>query len=204
MCMCYIAWQPAHYLSICICLLPKHGGGINPSMRATTLYHLVLLQLLFGLAAAFSVHQQTATSGIEIKPAQVVKNTAVNKKCNPPRSAVISAVVAASLFAAQPSGAYVQSGNQQSNQNIISAPSSMVAISNTQTINTAPSSFSSLQLSNSMASPMGKFKPEAETGISPGFSTFGQWFFLIYVVVSLLAGAKEIGGRIMNQMNKDD
>ena len=174
-------------------------------MRATTLYHLVLLQLLFGLAAAFSVHQQTAASGIEIKPAQVVKNTAVNKKCNPPRSAVISAVVAASLFAAQPSGAYVQSDNLLNNHEIIiSAPSSMVAISNTQTINTAPSSFSSLQLSNSMESPMGEFKPEAETGISPGFSTFGQWFFLIYVVVSLLAGAKEIGGRIMNQMNKDD
>ena len=169
-------------------------------MRAS-LYHLALLQLLLGLAAAFSVHLQTTTattSGGYIKP------TEVNKKCNPPRSAVISAVVAASLFAAQPSGAFVQSGNRQSNQNIISAPSSMVATSNTQTINTAPSSFSSLQLSNSMASPMGEFKPEAETGISPGFSTFGQWFFLIYVVVSLLAGAKEIGGRIMNQLNKDE
>lgn len=55
-----------------------------------------------------------------------------------------------------------------------------------------------------MASPMGEFKPETDTGISPGFSSFGQWFFLLYVVVSLLAGAKEVGGRIMNQMNKDE
>ena len=166
-------------------------------MRAS-LYHLaLLLQLLFGMAAAFSMDPQTTNTPTE---------TAKNK--NNPRSAIVSAVVTASLFAAQPSGAFVQSGELQSNQIItISAPSSKVAIisKNTQTINTAPSSFSSLQLSkNSMASPMGEFKPESDTGISPAFSTFGQWFFLLYVVVSLLAGAKEIGGRIMNQMNKDE
>ena len=170
------------------------------TMRAS-LYHLALLQLLFGLAAAFSVHPQTTDTISGIKPTQQVNRI---KNSNPPRSAIISTVVAASLFTAQPSGAFVQSSNLQSNQIIISAPSSKAAISNTQTINTAPSSFSSLQLSNSMASPMGEFKPEADTGISPAVSTFGQWFFLLYVVVSLLAGAKEIGGRIMNQMNKDE
>jgi len=148
----------------------------------TSLY-LVLLPLLCGLAAAFSVNPQ-AGSGIKIKPTQIIENRNNNK--NNPRSAIISAVVAASLFAAQPSGAFIESGNIQSNQIIASSP------------------FSSLQLSNSMASPMGEFKPETDTGISPGFSTFGQWFFLLYVVVSLLAGAKEIGGRLMNQMNKDE
>lgn len=156
-------------------------------MRTSSLY-LALLPLLCGLAAAFSVHQ-AGISGI--KPTQIIENRKNNK--NNPRSAIISAVVAASLFAAQPSGAFIESGNIQSNQISITPPS-----------NTASSSFSSLQLSNSMASPMGEFKPETDTGISPGFSTFGQWFFLLYVVVSLLAGAKEIGGRIVNKMNKDE
>ena len=34
-------------------------------------------------------------------------------------------------------------------------------------------------------------------------SSFGQWFFLLYVVVSLLAGGKEMIKRIQNQMDKD-
>ena len=50
--------------------------------------------------------------------------------------------------------------------------------------------------------PMGEL-PE-ESGINPMFSTFGQWFFLIYVVVSLLAGGKEIFGRIAKQFDKDN
>ena len=161
-------------------------------MRASL--YLALLSLLFGTAAAFSVNTQTAVNGVVEK-----------RNNNNPRSAIISAaVVAASLSVAQPSGAFVESSNLQSNQQIINVPSHVVERTNTQTPNTSPSSFISLQVSNSLASPMGEFKPETDTGISPGFSTFGQWFFLLYVVVSLLAGAKEIGGRIMNQMNKDE
>lgn len=163
------------------------------TMRASL--YLALLSLLFGTVAAFSVKPQTTAA-----------NGVVEKRNNNnyPRSGIISAaIVAASLSTAQPSGAFVES-YIQSNQ-IITATSNTVATTDTQTTNTAPSSFiSSLELSNSLASPMGEFKPETDTGISPGFSTFGQWFFLLYVVVSLLAGAKEIGGRIMNQMNKDE
>lgn len=147
--------------------------------------YLALLPMLCDLVVAFSVQPKTAAAGI--KPAQI-SNT---------RSAILSAVVAVSLFVGQPSGAYVDPNNHITT----SSPNSVTM--STHTINAASSS-SSLQLSNSLASPMGEFKPEAETGISPAFSTFGQWFFLLYVVVSLLAGAKEMGGRIMNQMNKDD
>jgi hypothetical protein len=43
-----------------------------------------------------------------------------------------------------------------------------------------------------------------ESGINPTFSTFGQWFFLLYAVVSLLAGGKEVFGRIRKQMEKED
>lgn len=179
----------------------------------TSLY-LALLPLLFDLAAAFSVHPHQAVGGI--KPTQIiVKKSNSNNELSSQiqqstRSAIVSAVVAASLFAAQPSDAFgLESGGLQNNQFIfITSSSNMAATTSksTQTINTASSStaFSSLQLSNSMASPMGEFKPEAETGISPAFSTFGQWFFLLYVVVSLLAGAKEVGGRIIKQMNKDE
>ena len=37
-----------------------------------------------------------------------------------------------------------------------------------------------------------------------GTTSFGQWFFLMYVVVSLLAGAKEVLVRIKKQMDKED
>jgi len=186
----------------------------------TSLY-LALLPLLFGLAAAFSVHPHKAvggikgiTSGIKLKRL-IEKGNGNNELSNEiqqyTRSVIVSAVVAVSLLA-QPSDAlFVESGDRQKNPIIITLSSNIVATSSTQNINTAsPSSplsssttFSSLQLSNSMASPMGEFKPEAETGMSPAASTFGQWFFLLYVVVSLLAGAKEIGGRIMKQMNNE-
>jgi hypothetical protein len=187
----------------------------------TSLY-LALLPLLFVLAAAFSVHPHKAVGGIKgmtsgIKLKRLIEKSNCNNELSneiqqSTRSVIVSAVVAVSLFAAQPSDAlFVESGDRQKNPIIITLSSNIVATSSTQNINTAsPSSplsssttFSSLQLSNSMASPMGEFKPEAETGISPAASTFGQWFFLLYVVVSLLAGAKEIGGRIMKQMNNE-
>ena len=173
-------------------------------MRASL--YLALLPLLFGLAAAFSVHPQAAG---DIKPTtqKIAEKNRNNNQLSSQieqstRSVIVSTVVAALIFAVQPLGAFAESGGHdfQNNQIIISS-SNTVATSSTQSTITA---FSSLQLSNSMASPMGEFKPETDTGISPGFSSFGQWFFLLYVVVSLLAGAKEVGGRIMNQMNKDE
>jgi hypothetical protein len=42
-----------------------------------------------------------------------------------------------------------------------------------------------------------------DTGIDSTFSIFGQWFFLLYVVVSLLAGGKEVVGRIMKWMDRE-
>jgi len=127
------------------------------------------------------------------------------------KNTLATAVVAATLFTSQPSDAtLVQNGAIYNNSNNKIFHSQLVAPSNIQTINTDASSstssinaFTSIELSNSMANPMGEFKPETETGISPAFSTFGQWFFLLYVVVSLLAGGKEILGRIMKQV-KDE
>ncbi len=61
---------------------------------------------------------------------------------------------------------------------------------------------SSLQLSSStVAKPIGESKDGSETGIE---YSFGQWFFLIYVGVSLLAGGKEMVSRIQKQMDKDN
>jgi hypothetical protein len=161
------------------------------------LLHLVNVVSLIGMATAFSARRQA-----EIKLfSDNTKNT------------VATAVVAATLFTSQPSDAIlVQNGgldNNNSNNKLFH--SQLVApSSNIQTINTDASSTSSInaftssiELSNSMANPMGEFKPETETGISPAFSAFGQWFFLLYVVVSLLAGGKEILGRIMKQV-KDE
>jgi hypothetical protein len=49
---------------------------------------------------------------------------------------------------------------------------------------------------NIALAPIGELQSDNDTGINPAFSTFGQWFFLLYVVVSLLAGGKEVAGRI--------
>ena len=63
-------------------------------------------------------------------------------------------------------------------------------------------SSSSMQISSStIANPIGELEDGSKT--SSGAS-FGQWFFLLYVVVSLLAGGKEMLGRIQKQMDKDD
>ena len=50
--------------------------------------------------------------------------------------------------------------------------------------------------------PMGDL-PE-NSSINPTLSTFGQYFFLLYVVVSLLAGGKEVLGRIGTWLKKKD
>jgi hypothetical protein len=159
------------------------------------LLHLVIYIIsLIGMATSFSARRQTAIKQLS----DSTKNT------------VATAVVAATLFTSQPSDAIlVQNGGLDNNNNNKLFHSQLVASSsNIQTINTDASSSinaftSSIELSNSMANPMGEFKPETETGISPAFSTFGQYFFLLYVVVSLLAGGKEILGRIMKQV-KDE
>ena len=61
---------------------------------------------------------------------------------------------------------------------------------------------SSMQLSSStIANPIGELEDRSKSNIG---ASFGQWFFLLYVVVSLLAGGKEMLGRIQKQMDKDD
>ena len=51
-----------------------------------------------------------------------------------------------------------------------------------------------------MATPIGEMEDGSK--VSAGTS-FGQWFFLIYVVVSLLAGGKEMLSRAQKQLDKD-
>ena len=61
---------------------------------------------------------------------------------------------------------------------------------------------STMQLSSStIANPIGELEDGSKSNSG---ASFGQWFFLLYVVVSLLAGGKEMLGRIQKQMDKDD
>lgn len=70
------------------------------------------------------------------------------------------------------------------------------------TANALTLSSSSLQLSSStMANPIGEFEDGSSTGSIE--NSFGQWFFVIYIVVSLLAGGKEMISRIQKQMDKN-
>jgi hypothetical protein len=64
-------------------------------------------------------------------------------------------------------------------------------------------SLSSLQLSSStLANPIGEIQDGSESGSIK--NSFGQWFFVIYIVVSLLAGGKEMLSRIQKQIDKAD
>jgi hypothetical protein len=64
-------------------------------------------------------------------------------------------------------------------------------------------SLSSLQLSSStLANPIGEIQDGSESGSIE--NSFGQWFFVIYIVVSLLAGGKEMISRIQKQIDKAD
>ena len=53
---------------------------------------------------------------------------------------------------------------------------------------------------STISAPIGEMTDGSTTSTG---SNFGQWFFLLYVVVSLLAGAKEMTKRIQKQMDKD-
>ena len=53
---------------------------------------------------------------------------------------------------------------------------------------------------STISAPIGEMVDGSATSTG---SSFGQWFFLLYVVVSLLAGGKEMVKRIQNQMDKD-
>ena len=68
------------------------------------------------------------------------------------------------------------------------------------TDSSSSSSSSSMRLSSStMANPMGESKDGSAAGIG---SILGRWFFLLYVAVSLLAGGKEMIGRIQKKMDE--
>lgn len=63
--------------------------------------------------------------------------------------------------------------------------------------------FASMQLASaSLSAPIGELQDASTTAMNPAFHSFGQWFFVMYVVVSLLAGGKEVVSRIKKQMDK--
>ena len=85
---------------------------------------------------------------------------------------------------------------------VIGAPFSSLDQHIITTANALTLSSSSLQLSSStIANPIGEFEDGSSTGSIE--NSFGQWFFVIYIVVSLLAGGKEMISRIQKQMDKN-
>ncbi len=71
--------------------------------------------------------------------------------------------------------------------------------SNTVRSFTSVTSSSSLQLSRStIVNPIGELKDGSENSAE---ISFGQWFFVVYILVSLVAGGKEMIKRIQKQMD---
>eukprot|EP00579_Thalassiosira_antarctica_P013595 CAMPEP_0201938312 /NCGR_PEP_ID=MMETSP0903-20130614/41176_1 /ASSEMBLY_ACC=CAM_ASM_000552 /TAXON_ID=420261 /ORGANISM="Thalassiosira antarctica, Strain CCMP982" /LENGTH=139 /DNA_ID=CAMNT_0048479547 /DNA_START=72 /DNA_END=491 /DNA_ORIENTATION=- len=118
------------------------------------------------------------------------------------RPVLLSTAVAASIFASLPMAAHADSfdGNF-ANHFVVHSESSSASITSSTY---SPAMMSSLELaSSSLAAPIGELQDGSDTGIQSSLATFGQWFFLLYVVVSLLAGGKEVLVRIQKQMDKD-
>ncbi|KAL7549472.1 hypothetical protein ACHAWF_016305 [Thalassiosira exigua] len=112
-------------------------------------------------------------------------------------SALPAFVVAASVFAlpvAAPADVTFVADSSLISANVQQPRSSVACVI------PAPSA-SSIQLStSSLSTPIGEVQDGSETSLG---TSFGQWFFLIYVVVSLLAGGKEMLVRIQKQIDKD-
>ena len=123
-----------------------------------------------------------------------------NESSVPIRPELLAIVVAASIFASAPLAAHattIENNHYSDAVQVVSVGSQ---------INASPSTYSSaisssMQISAStMATPIGEMEDGSK--VSAGTS-FGQWFFLIYVVVSLLAGGKEMLSRAQKQFDKD-
>mmetsp|Transcript_27268 Transcript_27268/g.56854 ORF Transcript_27268/g.56854 Transcript_27268/m.56854 type:complete len:199 (+) Transcript_27268:29-625(+) len=124
------------------------------------------------------------------------------------RPVLLSTAVASSILALSlPTAAHAD--NAFDNDNHLTAIHSE-SISSTVASSYAPSHYSpsammvmpSLELSSSsLANPIGDLEDGSDTSVG---TSLGQWFFLLYVVVSLLAGGKEVLSRIQKQMDKED
>ena len=173
-----------------------HPSIIHPSFASKTMFFFQMYLYFFlatmTLVAAFQPNQirNRKTSAIEhLNYLQSI------------RPILLSSSAAATVFVASsmptPTHAYAF---DNSNNLVIS---SIVTPQHYPTYDDMIASSSSMQLlsSSTIANPIGDLEDGSKT--SSGAS-FGQWFFLLYVVVSLLAGGKEMLSRIQKQMDKDD
>ena len=115
-----------------------------------------------------------------------------------PAAALLYPVIAASVFASlSTTAAHADTFANHDAVAIIHSKTKTASIQSTNPTIIQPS----LQLSrSSLANPIGEMQDGSDTGIQ---NSFGQWFFLLYIIVSLLAGGKEVLGRIQKQMDKD-
>ena len=89
-------------------------------------------------------------------------------------------------------------------QNISNAYAAAAAFQSASESHQVATPFASMQLASaSLSAPIGELQDASSTtAMNPAFNSFGQWFFVMYVVVSLLAGGKEVASRIKKQMDK--
>ena len=114
-----------------------------------------------------------------------------------PAAALLSSVIAASVFSSLSTTAAHADAFTNHDAVAIIPKTKTASIQSTNPTIIQPS----LQLSRSpLVNPIGEMQDGSDTGI---LNSFGQWFFLIYIIVSLLAGGKEVLGRIQKQMDKD-
>jgi hypothetical protein len=112
---------------------------------------------------------------------------------------LLAAIIASTPITMQPtmSHAYPVESTTQQSITRYAGPSNQ----HQEDVPTQPIVASSIQLAT-LANPIGTVQDGIDTGINPTFSSFGQWFFLTYIVISTLAGGKEVWRRIQNQLDE--
>ena len=114
------------------------------------------------------------------------------------RPVLLSTAAAASIFASLPTVVHANTNNIELHS---TTESSSVIVPSAQHSNAMTTSSMQLAASTLESPIIGEVQDGSENSVA---KSFGQWFTLLYIVVSLLAGGKEMLKRAQNQLNKDE
>ncbi len=186
-------------------------------LTMTAFYHLVPLLAMASVASGYQIpHHRTpkfGTAATHSRLKQKQEDDGIIVVHSPPPSSVRPILLTASVTTAAALFTYISvmpsnaADSFETNSVSVIHPEAMKDAllsksyqhSNTVKSFTSITPSSSLQLSRStLVNPIGELKDGSENSAA---ISFGQWFFVVYIVVSLVAGGNEMMRRIQKQMD---
>lgn len=176
--------------------------------------YLVLGQLLTAAFVSVEAFQAAGTLPSSPRmPMTSLKLSSSGGDCDAQRGcnnflyqSLLSTVAAASIFASSPVVAHANDDfvSYHPDNEMSADPKSSIAIASATQQHPLAASYlsSSMHISSStLSSPMGEMADGSKVSAA---NSFGQWFTLLYIGISLLAGGNEVMKRIQKQMDKED